>query len=166
MAVSLPSRPRFTPRASHHYAIVESLYNEEFVKPMADAACVEIHEIEPTAAIDRVVSPGAFEIPLIVQAMLERKKYQAVIALGVILKGETAHADLIARSVTDSLQRLSLEFRCPVIHEVLLVANKEQATKRCLEPELNRGIEAARAAVNAARILEEINPPVRRTVET
>jgi 6,7-dimethyl-8-ribityllumazine synthase len=165
MAVSLPNRPRFSPRATHHYAIVESLYNEEFVKPMADTACTEIQEIEPTASIDRVVSPGAFEIPLIVQAMLERKKYQAVIALGLILQGETAHADLIARSVTDSLQQLALNFRCPVIHEVLLVANKEQAQKRCLEPELNRGLEAARAAVNAARILEEINTPARRTPE-
>jgi len=166
MAVSLPNRPRFAPRATHHYAVVESLYNEEFVKPMADTACAEIHEIEPTAGIDRVLSPGAFEIPLIVQAMLERKKYKAIIALGLILQGETAHAGLIARSVTESLQRLALKFRCPVIHEVLLVANREQAQKRCLEPELNRGIEAARAAVNAARILEEINSVTPRSTET
>lgn len=162
MAVSLPSRPRFSARATHHYAIVESLYNEEFVKPMADAACEEIHVIEPTAAIDRVVSPGAFEIPLIVQAMLERKKYQAVIALGLILQGETQHANLIARSVTDSLQELALRFRCPVIHEVLLVENREQAERRCLGAELNRGLEAARAAVNSVRILEEIHPPLRK----
>ncbi len=143
-------------RASHSYVIVESLYNETFVSPMAKHATQELQTIEPTAEITRVVAPGAFEVPLIVQAMLERGKCHAVIALGVILRGQTAHADLIARSITEALLRLSLEYRIPVIHEVLLLENEEQARVRCLDPDLNRGIEAARASVNAVRILEEI----------
>ena len=95
--------------------------------------------------------PGAFEIPLVVQEVAARGGIDAIIALGVIIEGETAHAALIARTVTDSLQRIALTQRLPVIHEVLLVKNEEQARARCLGPEFNRGMEAARVAVRMAR---------------
>jgi len=156
MATKIPVRPRRVARASHSYAVVESLYNRQFVEPMADAATREIQEIEPSASIDRVHSPGAFEIPLISKTLLEGGKYHALLALGVILNGETPHADLIARAVTDSLMRLSLEYGVPVIHEVLLLQNEEQARVRCLGQDLNRGLEAARAAVKSVQILEEV----------
>lgn len=158
MATSLPTRPRILRRVSSCYAIVESTYNEQYVRPMADSAAKEIQIIEPSAEVDRVIAPGAFEIPLIAKTLLPRKKYRALIALGVILRGETAHADLIARAVTDALMQLALESGIPVIHEVLLLDHEEQAQKRCLGQELNRGIEAARAAIQAARIIKEISP--------
>ena len=158
MATTLPVRPRIIHRVLCSYAIVESTYNDEFVRPMADSAAREIQIIEPGAEVDRVIAPGAFEIPLIAQTLLPRKKYRALIALGVILRGETAHADLIGRTVTDALMRISLQTGVPVIHEVLLLDNKAQAEKRCLGVDLNRGVEAARAAVQAARILKEISP--------
>ena len=159
MATELPIRPRRLLRSSqHHYAIVESQYNSRFVRPMADRAETELHEIDPAVFVDRVEAPGAFEIPLIVKALLERRKYHAILALGLIIKGETAHADLIAETVTHSLQKLALEYNTPVIHEVLLVSSEAQATERCLGEKINRGIEAARAACAAAQILEEITP--------
>jgi 6,7-dimethyl-8-ribityllumazine synthase len=65
----------------------------------------------------------------------------------VLLRGETAHADLIASSVSDTLCRLSIETSTPIIHGVLLLNNEEQAQERCLGKEFNRGIEAARAAM-------------------
>ncbi|MCS7009005.1 MAG: 6,7-dimethyl-8-ribityllumazine synthase [Chthoniobacterales bacterium] len=159
MATQIPERPRLSSKTSHRYAIVESIYNDEFVVPMAEAASNEIHAIEPTAKIVRALASGSFEIPVVAQALLEREKFDALIALGVILRGETAHADLIARAVTDALMRLSLDYKTPIIHEVLLLDNPQQAQLRCLDPQFNRGIEAARAAVNSVRILEEIRPP-------
>ena len=84
-------------------------------------------------------------------------KPDAIIALGVIIEGDTAHARLIADAVTRSLMDISLAHEVPVIHEVLLVANDEQARRRCIEPEMNRGIEAARAAVGAALALKSFN---------
>ena len=86
-----------------------------------------------------------------------QERVDCILALGVVLQGETAHAELIARSVTAALMNLALEFRVPVIHEVLLLKNVEQAKARCLGPELNRGIEAARAAVAIARTVKQFS---------
>jgi 6,7-dimethyl-8-ribityllumazine synthase len=88
--------------------------------------------------------------------MARLKHFQAIIALGVILEGETAHARLIADSVTRALLEISLEHRIPVVHEVLLVRDKIQAEERCMHATNNRGTEAARAAIMAARELAAI----------
>ena len=80
----------------------------------------------------------------------------AIIALGVVIEGETAHAALISGAVTDALLRLSLTHRIPVVHEVLFLKNEEQARVRCLEPELNRGVEAARVAVRMTQLIDEL----------
>ena len=79
-----------------------------------------------------------------------------MIALGVIIRGETGHADLIASSVTNSLQSISVQHRIPVIHEVLLVENEKQAHARCIGAAKNRGREAARAAANIIEVFAEI----------
>ncbi len=86
-----------------------------------------------------------------------QKKFDAILALGVILQGETAHAMLIAQSVTTALQDVALSNLVPVIHEVLLLENEAQAQARCVELEHNRGIEAARAAVAAGRAARELS---------
>ena len=98
--------------------------------------------------------PGAFEIPLIAQEVALRGGVDAIIALGVIIEGETQHAALVARAVTDALQQVSLAQHVPVIHEVLLLKNEEQARARCLGEEINRGTEAARTA---ARMVQAIS---------
>ncbi|NIP92625.1 MAG: 6,7-dimethyl-8-ribityllumazine synthase, partial [Akkermansiaceae bacterium] len=92
-----------------------------------------------------------------VKALLELEEPVCVIALGVLIRGETAHADLVAGSVTDALQQLALEYKTPVIHEVLLVANEEQARERCLGDNMNRGVEAARAAATMVEIFSELD---------
>ena len=80
----------------------------------------------------------------------------AIIAFGVILQGKTAHADLIAGSVTDALTRISLETGVPVVHGVLH-GTAAQARVRCLQPRTNRGVEAARTAMRMAQILQQKN---------
>jgi len=151
----MPSRPRqFQQRRS--VAIVASQYNSEFVEGMSAHAQQELAALLPDSTIQQFLVPGAFEIPLAVQEVAERGSFVAVIALGVIIQGETEHARLIAEAVTHSLLDLSLRHRIPIIHEVLLVANESQARARCLEPEKNRGTEAARIAVRMVQALIDL----------
>jgi 6,7-dimethyl-8-ribityllumazine synthase len=134
------------------FAIVASQYNAEFVNGLVDHARRELEAISPNFSIQTYEVPGAFEIPLMVQEVAGRG-VDAIIALGVIIAGETQHANLIAGTVTNSLQQLSLTHRLPIIHEVLLLKNEEQARVRCLEEEINRGTEAARVAAQMVQTL-------------
>jgi 6,7-dimethyl-8-ribityllumazine synthase len=149
----MPSRPRqFQQRRA--VAIVASQYNSEFVEGLCAHAQRELAVLLPDSSIQQFLVPGAFEIPLFVQEIAERGAFTAIIALGVIIQGETQHARLIAEAVT-APSSISLRFRVPVIHEVLLLENEAQARARCLEPEINRGTEAARVAVRMIQALAE-----------
>ena len=133
MANIIPSRPRqMGPRQT--FAIVAGQYNPTYVAGLVDSTRRELDLIGPGMNVILYEVPGAFEIPLVVQEVAARGGIDAIIALGVIIEGETAHATLIARTVTDSLQRIALTQRLPVIHEVLLVKNEEQAKARLSRP--------------------------------
>jgi 6,7-dimethyl-8-ribityllumazine synthase len=154
MPNAIPSRPRqFQQRRA--VAIVASQYNPEFVEGLCAHAQRELAILLPNSSVQQFNVPGAFEIPLFVQEIAERGAFNAIIALGVVIQGETQHARLIAEAVTRSLLETSLRFRVPVIHEVLLLDNEAQARPRCLEPELNRGTEAARVAVRMIEVMTE-----------
>ena len=154
MSKSVTPRPRVV-AAKRTIAIVASQYNPKYVQGLVDHASREIYALIPNVHIDFYQVPGAFEIPLLVQEIARKGNADAIIALGVIIQGETGHAGHIASAVTDALLRVSLEQRVPVIHEVLSVQNEEQAVKRCLDDELNRGTEAARVAVQYANIFRD-----------
>ena len=156
MQKAFPSRPTSSSDSQQSYAIVASEFNGEFVQALVDNAIQELQAIELGANVVTLRTPGSFEIPLFVQKALETDRFQAIIALGVIIEGETAHAMLIAETVTRSLMDLSLKHQTPVVHEVLLVKNEAQAKARCFDSEHNRGVEAARAAISAARNLKQI----------
>jgi 6,7-dimethyl-8-ribityllumazine synthase len=125
------------------FAIVCSRFNQEYTDALL-ASCVAGLNGQDIKVV-RV--PGAFEIPLQVQRLARSKKYAAVIALGVVWQGKTRHAEEILRAVTDALLRISLENDVPVIHEVLCVSTEAEARARCLGKKLNRGTEAAEAAL-------------------
>lgn len=144
-------------RTTMAYAIVASQYNLGFVQPMVDHAYRELSELEQGCNVSLTWVPGAFEVPLAVKLVANQKKFDAILALGVIIQGETAHATLIGQSVTTSLQDIALTHLVPVIHEVLLLENEAQAQARCVDLTHNRGIEAARAAVSAARTARELS---------
>ncbi len=150
MSSHLPSRPVTDAARPRAFAIVASEYNPEFVDGLINATRGELEALAPGCAITLHRVPGAFEIPVIVQEVALRGGLDAVIALGVIIQGGTAHAELIGRSITEALMRIGLDQRLPVIHEVLLVKDEEQARVRTLGHEINRGIEAARAAVRVS----------------
>ena len=155
MSTAIPSRPRQI-GTRRTFAIVASQYNSEFVNGLVDHAKRELEAISNSFNILTYEVPGAFEIPLVAQEVATRGGVDALIALGVIIEGETQHAALIARTVTDSLQHVSLAQRLPVIHEVLLVKNEDQARARCLEEEINRGTEAAGAAARMVQTMTDL----------
>lgn len=154
MSNALPTRPRNL-TAKRNFAIVASQYNPRFVQGLVDHTSREIYANIPNAGIMLYQVPGAFEIPLLVQELARRGGVDAIIALGVILEGETNHASYIGMTVTEALMKISLDFRVPVIHEVLSVKSEEQAEQRCIQDELNRGTEAARVAVHIAGVFAD-----------
>ena len=157
MSTAQPIRPRMVGKARLSFAVIASQYNVNYVQGMVEQAHRELSELEPGAKIKIIWASGAFEIPLLAKVAMTQKKYDAVLALGVILQGETAHARLVAEAVTSALLQIALEFTVPVINEVLLLDNEEQAKARCLDPEINRGIEAARAAVATSRAIRDLS---------
>lgn len=155
MSEAFPDRPAQIARKGR-FAIVASQYNGLYVRAMVEHAKEELTAICPNAAVTVHEVPGAYEIPVVAQELAAAENMDAVIALGVIIQGATMHADLIGRSVTEALQQIALKHRTPVIHEVLLLANEEQAKERCLGEKINRGTEAARSAVRVAEVVNSL----------
>lgn len=160
METDLPDAPAID-TDPHPVAIVASRYNPEFTDGLLAGAQRELESLLPNAEIDIYRVPGAFEVPVTVEALCRRtsKKPAAVVALGVIIRGKTAHADLIASSITDSLAQSAREHLVPVIHEVLLVDQPEHAAERsALDSPINRGAEAGRAAASMIGLFKVLNP--------
>lgn len=148
------AQPR--PRAAggkRRFAIVASLFNGRYVQGLINHATDELKALSPSADISLHQVPGAFEIPVVVKEIALQKKADAILALGVILQGKTSHAQNLARSVTDALQRIAIEHGIPVINAVLSLETEAQAKERCLGSKINRGTEAARAAFEIANVM-------------
>src|SRR5262245_4665912 len=122
-----------TASTSGTFAIVASLYNKRYVDSMLEAARQRMQSagVQPVVGL-RV--PGAHAIP-VVDARLARTHtppLSAILCLGVILRGETTHAQHIGEAVSDALAQIQILYEIPVIHEVLLLENERQAAARCL----------------------------------
>lgn len=146
-----------TPQKAARIAIVASVYNAEYVDSMIDAA-LETLAGSGLDDVELIRVPGAFEIPVVAAKLAQRKRLrpEAVLCLGVILRGKTTHAEHIGQSVTQSLAQIATDTTVPMIHEVLLLENKAQAKERCLSPKTNRGFEAAHTALIMAGLIREI----------
>lgn len=139
------------------FAIVASKYNARYVDAMLRAArkCLADAGAEKVLVV-RV--PGAYEIP-VVAARLARAHMpplSAILCLGVILRGATTHAQHIGEAISNTLSQLQALHEIPIIHEVLLLENEQQARERCLGREHNRGAEAAQTALEMARVIRTL----------
>src|SRR6266571_6068225 len=150
-----PTRPRASDK-QRTFIIVASQFNAPYVEGLVDHATEELRALAPNASVSVQRVPGAFEIPIVVRELALQEKADAVIACGVILKGKTDHAQNLSRSVTDALQRVAIGHGVPVINAVLSFDNETQARDRCLGNEINRGTEAARAAVEIANVMSKL----------
>jgi 6,7-dimethyl-8-ribityllumazine synthase len=146
-----------TRRAGGRFAIVASKYNERYVNSMLNAAKAVLKKAG-AAQIKVVRVPGAYEIPLVAAKLARAEiRYGAIICLGVVIRGETEHARLISEAVTSALTQIQMTTEIPIVHEVLLLENDDQARVRCLDKNHNRGGEAAQTAVDMAALLRELD---------
>jgi 6,7-dimethyl-8-ribityllumazine synthase len=141
------------------FFIIASKYNARYVDAMLRAAQGALKEAGVTR-VQTIRVPGAFEIPAVASSVAcqDSNDLAAIICLGVVIRGETAHAQLVAEGVTHALAGLQVSFHLPVIHGVLLLDNEEQARVRCLGKEHNRGLEAAQTALAMAAVMEKVFP--------
>lgn len=157
MSSNLPKRPPLMRGGvGPRIVIIASEYNPKYVQALINNTCKELYKIDQKCTIDLFGVPGAFEIPLAVSMVAQQKRHDVVIALGLVLRGDTSHADFIGQTVTQSLQQIALEHGIPVIHEVLVVANEDEARERCMGEQINRGMEAARAALSMMRSMQSL----------
>ena len=145
-------KPGRNGKAGGNFVIIASKYNAQFVDSMLRAAQAELKRAG-AKEIKVVRVPGAYEIPVVTARVAASRKFSAVICLGVILRGETTHAAHIGEAVSQALMEIQLATGVPVIHEVLLLENEQQARARCLDPKHNRGREAAQTALAMAQVM-------------
>lgn len=158
MSTALPPRPRSIATKAP-IIIVASEYNEEFTTALVENTTEELNVLTENAQIKLVRVPGAYEIPVTVEALLREEKPSCIITLGLIIRGQTAHGDMVAESVTHALQNIAVSHAVPVIHEVVLVSDEKQAYARCIGADLNRGREAARAAISMIDTFQQLSRP-------
>lgn len=131
-----------------HILIVTSKFNYQITHALFHGCREYLQEHVPDAKVEAQWVPGAFEIPVVVAAALDKVPYNAIICLGAIVRGETRHFDLLATEVTRALLQLSIERRTPLIFEVLAVENMAQAQARCgMTSKTNKGVSAAQTAL-------------------
>ncbi len=150
-----PPRPRDA-GVKRSFTIVASQFNGPYVQGLINHTTEELRTLSPGVTISLQRVPGAFEIPIVVREVASQKKADAIIAVAVILKGKTGHAANLSRSVTDALQRIAVDHGVPIINAVLSLDNETQARERCLKNKINRGTEAARAAVEIAGVMSKL----------
>lgn len=133
--------------------IVQARWNESITNTLAQACIQTLQETGVAAdAIDHVLVPGALEVPVALQALAERGGYDALIALGCIIRGETYHFELVANESGAGVTRLGLDYRLPIANAIITTENLEQAIARQTE----KGADAARVAVEMACLLRTL----------
>ncbi|KAF1046851.1 6,7-dimethyl-8-ribityllumazine synthase [Xylophilus sp.] len=133
--------------------IVQARFNEGITSALAAAARAELLALGVQEKhIDHVLVPGALEVPVALQALAERDRYDALIALGAIIRGETYHFELVANESGAGVTRVSLDYRLPIANAILTTENLEQAIARQEE----KGRDAARVAVEMANLLDTL----------
>ena len=136
----------------YRFAIVASEYNSVIMDRLIGGARLALKDQKQVSVI-RV--PGSFEIPLASKRAALSKKYDGIVALGCVIRGETPHFEYISRAVSDGLQQVALETGIPVGFGILTVDTVQQAMDRSGESG-NKGAEAAMAALEMIQVLRDI----------
>ena len=137
--------------------IVVSRWNEDITEKMLEGALDALTRIgvdEDSIQIARV--PGAWEIPVIASWFAKSGRFDAVVAIGCLIKGETPHFEYLSSEVTRGLGQIALDTGVPVTYGVITVLNLEQAIERAGPNDGNKGAEAALAAIEMANLIKSL----------
>ena len=136
-----------------YIGIVQARFNEGITNELANACKKELIALGVLDKhIDHVLVPGALEVPVVLQAMAEKNQYDALIALGCIIRGETYHFELVANESGAGVSKVSLDYKLPIANAIITTENLPQALAR----QTDKGIDAARVAVEMANLLNEL----------
>ena len=134
--------------------IVQARFNDALTRKLAQACLAELERLEVHANdIKHVTVPGALEIPVALKVMAESGEFDALVALGCIIRGETYHFELVANESGAGVTRVSLDHQVPIANAILTVENEAQAWARAED----KGRDAARVAVEMASLLEDLS---------
>ena len=134
--------------------IVRSRFNADITQRMAAVCIAELQRLGVDAElIDHVTVPGALEIPVALMAMADSDDFDALIAIGCIVRGETYHFELVANESGAGVSRVSLDHQLPVANAILTVEDEAQAWERAEE----KARDAARVAIEMARLMEDLS---------
>jgi 6,7-dimethyl-8-ribityllumazine synthase len=149
--------------AGLRFAIIRSRFNEDVTKRLLEGAldALRVGGVRDDA-IDVVMVPGAFEIPLVASTLARSHRYDALICLGAVIRGETPHFDHISAEVSRGIARVAYDYGLPVIFGVLTANTDAQADARSGIGKTNRGHEAAVSAIEMANLMKCLTaiPPV------
>ena len=139
------------------FGILVSRFNDFITKRLAEGAVSELkrHRADEDK-IDIVWIPGAFEMPCIAQKMAKSKKYDALICLAAIIRGETPHFDFVAGEAAKGIANIAMNTGVPVIFGVITAENLEQAIDRAGTKSGNKGEDAARVAIEMVNLIETV----------
>lgn len=136
-----------------YIGIVQARFNPSITNALAQACRSELAAMGvPDKHITHVLVPGALEVPVALQALAEKNEFDALIALGCIIRGETYHFELVANESSAGVSRIALDYQLPVANAILTTENLEQAIARQQE----KGRDAARVAVEMANLINKI----------
>jgi len=139
------------------FAIVVSRWNDGYTSRLEAGAREALENGDvASGSIETFVVPGAFELPLAAKAAAESGRFDAVIALGVVIRGDTPHFDYVAGQAAAGLMRASLDTGVPVMFGVITADTREQAEARCGTGEDNKGHEAALSALEMVAAVRKI----------
>ena len=138
-------------------AVVVSQFNEEVTGGLKKGALTYLAEQGiKVAASDVFSAPGAFELPLLAQALAKTDRYQGIVCLGCVIKGDTAHFEFISLGATMGLMQAMLTTQTPIAFGIITTYNDEQAIARSSDDNHNKGLEAASACVASIEVLQKI----------
>lgn len=139
------------------FSLVVSRFNDFFSKRLLEGAldCIKRHGGKEEN-VDIAWTPGSYEIPVVAKKLADSGRYDAVIALGVIIRGETAHFEYIASETAKGIARVSLETGVPVSFGIVTADTLEQAIERAGAKSGNKGFQAALSAIEMANLLKSI----------
>ena len=150
---TLDSTDRRMKGRSLRIGIVQARFNEDVTNALAQACRAELLALGVTERnITLVQVPGALEVPVALMAMAEKLKYDALVALGCIIRGETYHFELVANESGAGVSRVALDFQLPIANAILTTEDLAQAVAR----QHDKGRDAARVAVEMANLLDSI----------